>query len=190
MAPVLSLLKRVAPGSCRIAIVLVSLSVTPAAAQQGSLQVSAAAQGTTGDAQRGAGQPRLEPDLGVTWFQPRTRFGTAQLEVRGTERQDELHFGRVYGSLSDLKYGGVTWTFEGGDTYYTPSVSDYKFSNLYAPAVTFAGGAIGARTARTDVGFLAGQATVWRNIFGSDPDALDQTIVAGRVLRHATDRLD
>ena len=190
MAPVLSPSKRVARGSCWIAIVLVSLTVTPVAAQQGSLQVSAAAQGTTGDAQRGAGQPRLEPDFGVTWLQPGTKFGTAQLEVRGTRRQNELHFGRVYGSLRDLKYGGLTWTIEGGDTYYTPSVSDYKFSNLYAPAVTFAGGAVGARSERTEIGFIAGQATVWRNIFGSDPDALDQTIIAGRVLRHATDRLD
>ena len=37
---------------------------------------------------------------------------------------------------------------------------------------------------------MAGQGTVWRNIFGSDPDTLDQTIVAGRVTHRASERLD
>ena len=79
---------------------------------------------------------------------------------------------------------------EAGDTYYTPTIGDYKFSNLVTPAVTFAGAAIGARSARTDVGLVAGRGTVWRNIFGSDPDTLDQTILAGRAAHRASDRLD
>ncbi len=37
---------------------------------------------------------------------------------------------------------------------------------------------------------VAGQGTVWRNIFGSDPDTLDQTIVGGRAAHRASDRLD
>ena len=37
---------------------------------------------------------------------------------------------------------------------------------------------------------VAGRGTVWRNIFGSDPDTLDQTIVGGRVTRRANERLD
>ena len=162
----------------------------PVAAQQGSLQVSAAAQATTGDVQRGIGLGQLEPDLGVSWLQPGTRFGTLQLEVRGTERRSELHFGRIYGSMRDLTFGGYKWTVEAGDSYYTPTIGDYKFSNLVTPAVTFAGAAIGARSTRTDVGFVAGQGTVWRNIFGSDPDTLDQTILAGRAAHRASDRLD
>jgi cell division septation protein DedD len=162
----------------------------PASAQQGSLQISGAAQATTGEMQRGAGVGRLDPDLGVTWLQPGTRFGTLQLELRGTQRQDELHFGRIYGSLRDLKQGGFKWTVEAGDAYYAPTIGEYKFSNLYTPAVTFAGAAVGARSARTDVGLVAGQGTVWRNIFGSDPDTLDQTIVAGRAAHRASDRFD
>ncbi len=166
------------------------MASAPVAAQQGSLQVSAAAQATTGEVQRGVGLGRLEPDLGVSWLQPGTRFGTLQLELRGTERHNELHFGRIYSSLRDLKFGGLKWTVEAGDTYYTPTIGDYKFSNLVTPAVTFAGAAVGARSARTDVGFVAGQGTVWRNIFGSDPDTLDQTILAGRAAHRASDRLD
>ncbi len=110
--------------------------------------------------------------------------------MRGTERQNEPHFGRIYGSLRIVKAGGFRWTVDAGDTYYAPTIGEYKFSNLTTPAVTFSGAAIGARSARTDVGFVAGEATVWRNIFGSDPDTLDQTIVAGRAAHHASDRLD
>lgn len=169
---------------------LTGLLAAPAAAQQGSLQVSAAAQATTGESARDINLGAFEPDLGVTWFQPGTRFGTLQLEVRGTERQNEPHLGRIYGSLRDLKAVGFRWTVDAGDTYYAPTIGEYRFSNLTTPAVTFSGAAIGARSARTDVGFVAGEATVWRNIFGSDPDTLDQTIVAGRAAHHASDRLD
>jgi SPOR domain len=166
------------------------MASAPAAAQQGSLQVSAAAQATTGEAPRGISLSQLEPDLGVTWLQPGTRFGTLQLEVRGTERQNEMHFGRIYGSMRDLKYRGFNWTVEGGDTYYAPAVGEYRFSNLTTPAVTFTGAAVGARSARTDIGVVAGQGTVWRNIFGSDPDTLDQTIVAGRAAHRVSERFD
>jgi hypothetical protein len=170
--------------------ILTGLLPVHAAAQQGSLQVSAGAQATTGEAARDINLGAFEPDLGVTWFQPGTRFGTLQLEVRGTERHNEPHFGRIYGSLRDLKAGGFRWTVDAGDSYYAPTIGEYKFSNLTTPAVTFSGAAIGARSARTDVGFVAGEATVWRNIFGSDPDTLDQTIVAGRAAHHASDRID
>ena len=40
------------------------------------------------------------------------------------------------------------------------------------------------------MGVVAGQGTIWRNIFGSDPDTLDQTIVAGRAAHRASDRLE
>jgi cell division septation protein DedD len=183
--PALSLSKGLAWG-----LVAVLGASAPAAAQQGSLQVSAAAQATTGEVQPGAGLSQLEPDLGVSWLQPGTRFGTLQLELRGTERQNELHFGRIYGSLRDLKYRGFKWTVEAGDSYYAPTIGEYRFSNLYTPAVTFVGASVGARSARTDVGLVAGQGTVWRNIFGSDPDTLDQRIIAGRAAHHASDRVD
>ena len=133
---------------------------------------------------------QVEPDLGVTWLQPGTRFGTVQLELRGTERRNEFHAGRIYGSLRDLKTGGYTWTVEGGDAYYAPAIGEYKFSNLTTPIVTFVGGAVSARSARTSIGIVAGQGTVWRNIFGSDPDTLDQTHLGGRATHHASDRLD
>jgi SPOR domain/SdrD B-like domain len=168
----------------------VLLAAAPAAAQQGSLQVSAAAQGTTGGPRLGVSANQLEPDLGVSWLQPGTRVGTMQLEVRGVERKNDMRLGRVYGALRDLKYGGFKWTVEAGDAYYAPTIGDYRFSNLVTPAVTFVGAAVGARSARTDVGLVAGKGTVWRNIFGSDPDTFEQTIVAGRAAHRASDRLD
>jgi hypothetical protein len=159
-------------------------------ARQGTLQISGASQSTTGEVARGATLGRFEPDLGISWLAPTDRLGTLQLEMRGTERGNEIHFGRLYGSARDAKYGGFKWTFEGGDTYYAPSVGAYKFSNLTTPAVTFSGGAMSARSARTDFGVVAGLGTIWRNIFGSDPETLGQTILGGHFTRHTTDRLD
>jgi cell division septation protein DedD len=171
-------------------LVVALLLATPAVAQQGSLQVNASAQASTGESARQNTLGQVEPDLGVTWLQPRTRFGTVQLEFHGTERKNELHAGRIYGSLRDLKIGNYTWTVEGGDAYYAPAIGGYQFSNLTTPIVTFVGGSVSARSARTSVGMVAGRGTVWRNIFGSDPDTLDQTILGGRATRRATDRLD
>jgi hypothetical protein len=159
-------------------------------AQQGSVQLSAGAQATTGERQRVAGSSPFEPDLGIVWLQPRTRLGTVQFELRGTERDDQLHAGRIYGSLRDLKYRGLTWTAEAGDTYYAPTIGEYRFSNLFTPAVTFTGAGVSARSANTNFGFLAGRATAWRNIFGTDPDTLDQTLTLGRLTHRIGEKLD
>ena len=171
-------------------LVAALLLAAPAVAQQGSLQVNASAQATTGETARLNALGQVEPDLGVTWLQPGTRFGTVQLELHGTERRNEFHAGRIYGSLRDLKTGNYTWTIEGGDAYYAPAIGGYQFSNLTTPIVTFVGGSVGVRSARTSVGMVAGQGTVWRNSFGSDPDTLDQTILGGRVTHRASNRLD
>ena len=50
------------------------------------LQVSAAVQGTTGAPERVAGQPAIDPDFGVSWLQPGSRFGVFQIELRGARR--------------------------------------------------------------------------------------------------------
>lgn len=172
-----------------VVALIIATPATPAAAQQGSVQISGAAQATTGETAR-AGNLGVDPDLGVTWLQPGTRFGTLQLEVRGTERSTQVHLGRIYGSLRELKTGRYSWTIEAGDAYYAPTVGEYKFSNLHTPVVTFTGAAVSARSARSSVGLVAGRGSVWRNIFGTDPDTLDQTILGGRATVRAGDRLD
>ena len=159
-------------------------------ARQGTLQITGASQSTTGEVARSANFARFEPDLGINWLAPTERLGTVQLEVRGTERDGDMRLGRMYASARDAKYGGFKWTFEGGDTYYAPAIGEYKFSNLTTPAVTFTGAAMGARSNRTEFGVVAGRGTIWRNIFGSDPQGLDQTLLGGRFTRHANERLD
>jgi cell division septation protein DedD len=151
-------------------------SGVPASAQQGAVQISAAVQGVTGDPERLGGQHRVEPDFSVSWLQPGSRFGIFQMEVRGTRRGKNPQLGRAYFSMRDLKYRGVIWTVEGGDAYFSPGIGDYKFSNLFTPAVTFTGGSVTARTARSSVAFVGGRASAWRNIFGSDPQALGQSL--------------
>ena len=76
-------------------------------AQQGSLQVTSAVQTLRGDPSRFAGQNAFEPDLGVSWLQPGSRFGVFQIEIRGARRGDSFHTGRLYGALRDAKWLGA-----------------------------------------------------------------------------------
>ncbi len=156
-------------------------SITAAEAQQGSVQVSTAIQDLRGDPGRLAGQPARDPDLGISWLQPGSRFGVFQMEIRGARRGETLHTGRIYAALRDLKYRGTTWTIEGGDAYFLPGMGEYRFSNLFAPAVTYNGLSITGHTARSSVQLLGGRSTAWRNIFGNDPQGLGQSIGVARL---------
>jgi len=162
----------------------------PALAQQGSLQVSTAVQTLHGDPQRFAGQHPLEPDIGISWLQPGSRFGMFQIEIRGARRGDALHTGRIYGALRDAKYGGLAWTIEAGDAYFSPGVRDYRFSNLFTPAVTFNGASVTGRTAHDVVTVVAGRSTAWRSIFGQDPQGLGQSLAIARIAHRSTNRLE
>jgi cell division septation protein DedD len=173
-----------------LAILALGSSATPSLAQQGSLQLSAAAQGVTGAPDRAAGQGAIEPDFGVTWLQPGSRFGTFQIDVRGTNRTGRAHLGRTYVALRDVKARGVSWTFEGGDAYATPSIGAYRFSNLFTPAVTFSGAAVSGRTSDSSLSLLGGRATALRNIFGSDPETLGQTLATARVTHRFSPHLE
>lgn len=178
------------PVLCGLAAGLMAWQTAAAYAQQGSLQLSAAAQGIGGASRSVTGENAIDPDFGVSWLQPGVRFGSFQIEIRGTRRTDRLHIGRTYAALRDVKFGGLAWTLEAGDTYITRAIGEYRFSNLTTPAVTFSGGTISGRHTRGRVDISAGRATAWRNIFGSDPDTLGQTIALARGSFRATDRLE
>jgi cell division septation protein DedD len=178
------------PVLCGLAAGLMAWQAAAAYAQQGSLQLSAAAQGLAGASRSVSGENAVDPDFGVSWLQPGVRFGSFQIEIRGTRRTDRLHVGRTYAALRDYKLGGLAWTLEAGDTYITRAIGEYRFSNLTTPAVTFSGGTVSGRHARGRVDISAGRATAWRNIFGSDPDTLGQTIALARGSFRATDRLE
>ena len=162
----------------------------PVLAQQGSLQVFTGAQTLRGDPSRFAGQNAFEPDLGVSWLQPGTRFGVFQIELRGARRGDTLHTGRMYGALREARFRGARWTIEAGDTYFSPPLTGYGFSNLFTPAVTFNGAMVQGRTDRTTLAVAAGQTTAWRNIFGSDPQGLGQSLAIGHLTRRLGSRVE
>jgi cell division septation protein DedD len=145
-------------------------------AQQGAVQVTSAVQTLHGDPSRFAGQNAFEPDVGISWLQPGSRFGVFQIEIRGARRGDAFHTGRMYGALRDAKFLGARWAIEAGDAYFSPAIAGYGFSNLFAPAVTFNGATVGARTDRSTLTVVAGKTTAWRNIFGNDPKALGQSL--------------
>jgi cell division septation protein DedD len=173
-----------------LAAALLTLAAAPAAAQQGSLQVSGAAQVSTGDRARLGDEDPVEPDAAIAWLQPGSRFGAFQFELRGTRRGDLFHLGRIYASLRDLKYRDVQWSVDAGDALISPVIGEYRFSNLFTPPVTFNGVALSGRTAHTGVTISAGRATAWRNIFGSDPETLDQSIVAAQAAHRFSEKID
>jgi cell division septation protein DedD len=149
-----------------------------------------AVQTITGDPLRTAGQNGLEPDLGISWLQPGSRFGMFQLEVRGARRQDRLHPGKIFAAVRDLKYRGISWSIEAGDTHFVPAIGEYKFSNVFTPAITFSGAAVTAGTKRSTLVVAGGRTSAWRNIFGSDPETLGQVIGSARATHKYSDRLD
>ena len=181
---------RRAPRLAGLAAAFLAFFTAGVRAQQGSIQISSAVQGVTGDAERFAGQRRFEPDFGVSWLEPGTRFGTFHIELRGARRGDAIHTGRMYAALRDVKYRGATWNLEAGDAYFTPAFSDYRFANLFMPAVTFNGVAVSGRTKRSSLAVVAGQATAWRSIFGNDPEALEQWLGVARATHRPTERLE
>ena len=90
----------------------------------------------SGERVRTAGhQSTFEPDLGVTWLRPGTRFGMFQMEIRGTSRDGEPRIGKAFVGIRDWKHRGINWTFEAGDTWFSPSIADYRLTNLCKPDV-------------------------------------------------------
>ncbi len=162
----------------------------PATAQQGSIQVTGATHTVNGDRLRTDGQPTFEPDLGVAWLRPGTRFGMFQMEIRGTTRDGEPRVGKAFVAIRDWKHRGINWTFEAGDTWFSPSIADYRLTNLSSPTSTFAGAAVRAKTRRANASLMVGRATAWRNIFGTDAQVLDQNLMIARGSYTASDRLD
>jgi hypothetical protein len=173
-----------------LAAAALAFQALPALAQQGSVHIHGAAQAVTGSPDRTGGAEPLAPDFGVSWLQPGERFGTFQLEARGTRRSDRFHLGRTYASLRDLKAGGLSWTFEAGDAYMSRPIVEYRFTNMIPPAVTLSGGIASGRSARGSIQIAGGRATAWRSIFGNDPDTLAQWIGALNGSYRLTDRLE
>jgi hypothetical protein len=171
-------------------VLLLAVLAPPATAQQSGVQVTAAAHAMSGDTQRIGGQPAFEPDLGVTWLRPDTKSGIFQMELRAVSRDGRPNVGRAWASLRDFTYRGVKYTFEAGDTFFSPTPGDYRLRNLYTPAVNFAGAAVKARTRRLDAGIMVGKATATRNIFGTDTELLDQNLAIGRGAYAVSDRLE
>ena len=171
------------------AAVVVAATAAAHAQQQGSIQISTDTQVVQGHPLRRLSERTFEPDIGVLWTQPGQRYSQFQLELRASRRGDELHLGRSWFALRDARARGVAWTFEGGDLYTPPSFVDYHFTNLAAPAITFTGGAVTGKSKALSLQIAGGRSTAWRNIFGTDPDSLGQTVGLARAAYQATPRV-
>ena len=73
-------------------LLLILVAATAAEAQQqGSVQLSTDTQILSGDPQRRGQEHPFEPDFGMLWTQPATRFGQFQMELRASRRGDDIH---------------------------------------------------------------------------------------------------
>ena len=173
-----------------IAAILLLFVAGPARAQQPSAAVSAAAQVLTGEEFRLGGQNRVEPDIGVLLFDPWFRFGTLEVAVSATRRDERAVLGRSFVHLDGAKLAGLSWTIDAGDAWRTPTLSDFGFANLFAPPVTFEGVAIGGASARTRVSAYGGRVTAQQNIFGTDTVPAGQQLYQASASHRVNERLD
>ena len=170
-------------------ILLVCAACT-ARAQQPTIAVAAAAQVVTGDDIRLGGQNRVEPDLCVFLSNPGFRFGTLEVAISATRRDEQAVLGRSFVHLDGAKLAGLSWTIDAGDAWRMPALSDFGFANLFAPPVTFEGVSIGGASARTRVSAYGGRVTAQRNIFGTDTVAVGQQIYQAYAEHRVSERLD
>jgi len=162
------------------------LAAVPVAAQQGSVQIVSAGQLSTGNPMRTGALQGYQPDLGLSWFQPTTRWGTLTFDAHAVRSNKDPRLGRALFAVRDLKTHGLTWNLSAGDTAYTPFLSDYGFNNLFAPQVTFRGGSISAAGGNTSLSVTAGRVTVLRDLFAANAEALGQTLFVARASQTLT----
>ena len=162
------------------------LLAAPAAAQQGSVQVVAAGQVSTGDPARTGGLQGYQPDIGLSWFQPTLRWGTLTFDAHAVRNNNDPRLGRALFGIRDLKSHGLTWNMSAGDTAYTPYLTDYGFNNLFAPQVTFRGASVSAVNANTSLSVTAGRVTVFRDLFAANADTLGQSLFVARASQKLT----
>lgn len=156
------------------ALIAVLVFARDAHAQQSQVSVSAAAQVYTADQYRLGGLNHVEPDLGISWLKPQVFGGTLGLDVNLTRRADSAELGRALLTLKSIKTGGFSWDLTAGDSGTPPFVPDFGFSNLRAPALTFAGASVSGSNGRVTVRAAGGRTTQTRNIYGTDMVELDQ----------------
>src|SRR5574338_136184 len=156
-------------------LALLSLA-TSARAQQGSVDISSSTQIVSASDARRAGQTVFEPDAGFTLYQPAFRLGNLFVDLHAVSRAGRARLGTTAVGLREVKLAGLTWSITGGDSAFAPSLSAYRFTNLFAPQVTFAGGHISGFSPTSSIVVTGGRVTTLRNIFGSDPQALGQDL--------------
>src|SRR5512146_1949626 len=92
-----------------LTIIAVLLVAAPAAAQQGSLRVIAASSVTTGDPIRTGSLQGVQPDFGVSWFQPTASWGTVSFDAHAVRSDNDPQLGRALFAIKDLKSHGLAW---------------------------------------------------------------------------------
>jgi len=167
-------------------VIAVLLVAAPAAAQQGSVQITTASQVTTGDPERTGGLQGFQPDFGFTWFQPTTTWGTLNFDAHAVRGGNDPRLGRALFAIKNMKRNGLTWNLSAGDSAYTPFLTDYGFNNLFAPQVTFRGASVAASGVNTSLSITAGRVTVFRDLFAANADTLGQSLLVARASQKMT----
>ena len=122
-------------------------------------------------------------------MEPQSRYGQFQMEVRGTGNGDNLRLGRTVHQRSRPEVARLQVDVRGRRHLYDAG----NRLSILEPlgAVGHVQRRVDPRAQRADdvSRFVGGQSTALRNVFGTDPDGLGQTLAIARASYQASDRL-
>jgi hypothetical protein len=160
---------------------ILALSPIPVIAQQNTLRVISLTQLVPVNESGRGGQQAHESDLHVDLRHATPQSGLFRLDAQVVKHLHGLCVGHAGLIWDDVRLADLRWSFSGGDSFLTPVVTRYGFSDLFAPAIPFRGVAVVASSARRSLEVNVGRVTALRNVFGSDPETLGQSVIAGQV---------
>ena len=176
------------------AVLAFSVPAVPAHAQQGSLQVSAAAPGRDRRSARGStARSSVEPDLGLSWLQPGRRFGIFQLETprHAARRTSRISAARIVGVPRRQGRRRSPGPSREATPTSSPAIGDYRLTNLFTPSGrrSPAPPSPAARPARS-LALVAGRASALAQHLRQRSETLDQTIGFARGVAPVRHRLE
>jgi len=105
-----------------------------------------------------------------------SNYGRLQLWLDGIQTQQAFKLGRGLVSFDDLSLGKFLVNSSYGDTHFTFTNLEDRFSNTYYPYVYLRGGKLNFSSSKTKTVFFGGKAANLRGIFGTTYEISEQSI--------------
>ena len=146
-----------------------SVRERPAAAQQGSVQLSSETQIVASDPSRRTGEPGFQPDFGINWMEPQSRLRPIPDGSPTDGNGDNVRLGRTSIGVRDLQVARLQVDVRGRRHLYDAGNRLSILESLGAGGHVQRRVDTRATSARTSFQVLGGQSTALRNVFGTEP---------------------